>query len=102
MACFANGYSVRRLGNRVRITKARGEIPSICVISVVSAHSGKFDVRKRKTASIPGEAKVQILHYAPKPKESAISLQSHEERKRRERRGGCENFGGLMSSVKRL
>lgn len=72
--------------------RRRGEIPSICVISVVSAHSGKFDVRERKTASIPGEAKVQILHYAPKPKESAISLQSHEERKRRERRGGCEKL----------
>lgn len=85
---------MRRLGHRVRITKARGEIPSICVISVVSAHSGKFDVRERKTASIPGEAKVQILHYAPKPIRIRYkpSIPIEEIKERRERRGGCEKL----------
>lgn len=35
--------------------RRRGEIPSICVVSVNSAHSGRFGVRERSTASTPGE-----------------------------------------------
>ena len=67
--------------------RAAQKTESICAIGVI-AHSGRFGVRERKTASTPGEGRVGLPCCAPKP-ESVINSYPKEQREG-DRRYGCE------------